>query len=238
MAKRAVLQFQVVQFLLDCLVFACLARVVGLCEDTLATSDTGRVEGSAFAADCVVLGDLAITAWFGACKLLGWSVLRRVSWEYGKRNALVCCSFLLTYAFHSFELNKGLWAFLEAVIIVRCQSNQGIHLFRVKLLLILNESSCSLHRFTILLLVKLPLAQEVKVNSLCSFPGIAECLVCARINVGCDERVESLCGSLCCVLACELCHGRIEDSLLVGINLKGCQNVNFLDHEWGSFLIL
>ena len=75
---------------------------------------------------------------------------------------------------------------------------------------------------------------------LCSLPRIGQGLVCRSTDVRRDQRVHRLGSDISSCLgacACYLGNLSIEDTLLVGVNLKGRQHIDLLDQEQRSILL-
>ena len=74
--------------------------------------------------------------------------------------------------------------------------------------------------------VELSLAEDVEVHGFGGLPRVAEGFFGAGVDVGGDERVQGLCGG-------GLAAGDlgVKDPLLVGVDLKGGQNINLLQKD-------
>ena len=76
-------------------------------------------------------------------------------------------------------------------------------------------------------------------NSLSALPRIGERLISRRTYITRNQRVHSLCGYISCRLTCarDLSDLGVENSLLVRVDFKSCENIDFLyQQERGVFL--
>jgi len=105
-------------------------------------------------------------------------VVRRISGEKVDSQQLVCLSFLFGKSFKSLQFDKSPAALSIAAVEKRSDRHKRVNIFGLKLFFVLNKTHRSLHGSVVVFLVQLSLAEQVKVDTFCSFPWIGECLVC------------------------------------------------------------
>lgn len=170
------LQFQVLQLLVQRLVLANFARVVLLLENAHAAGDAwGVVRGA------LLTSDVELVDQVGALRtvvlLLRLGIMRRLSREQVNREQLIGLPLLLRDRVKPLELIQSLAALLVAPIEVGSNRHKTVDIFRLQLLFILDQSHCCLHGAIVVFLIELPLTKQVKVDGLSALPRIRQCLV-------------------------------------------------------------